>query len=389
MYNFDEVIDRRASDSLKWATGAVFFKEDAIPMWVADMDFRAPQPVVDALVDRARHGVFGYPIRTEAYCQAIINWFNRRHAWQIEKDWIIPNPGVVTALTVAVLSCTQPGDVVIVQPPVYFPFFSVTKNSGRQLAENCLKVEDGVYRMDFDDLEVKMKDPRARMLVMCSPHNPVGRVWTGDELRRAAELCLKYHIVLVSDEIHCDLVFAGHQHTMAASLSAEIAQNTITLVAPSKTFNLAGLNSSAAIIPNPELRKRYAISTEFTHVGGSSVFGLLGLEAAYNQGEEWLDELLVYLNGNLDVLEAFFKERIPRIKVYRPQGTYLVWLDCTNLGLAGHNLRNFMLQQAGLALNDGATFGCGGEGFMRMNVACPRSILQQALLQLEAAVNKL
>lgn len=389
MYNFDEIIDRRASDSIKWATGNVFHKGDAIPLWVADMDFRAPQPVVDALVERARHGVFGYPIRSDAYYEAIISWFSRRHSWQIEKTWIVPNPGVVTALTVAVLSCTQPGDKVIVQPPVYFPFFSQVNNNGRQLLENCLKVENGRYEMDFMDLESKLHDPRSRMLVLCSPHNPVGRVWSADELRQAAELCLKYNVILVSDEIHCDLVFSGFHHTVASSLSAEIAQNTITLVAPSKTFNLAGLNSSAAIIPGAELRKRFAATTEAIHVGSSSVFGLLGLEVAYNQGEEWLDELLHYLECNLDVLDGFFKQRIPQIKVYRPQGTYLVWLDCRALGLAGSALRNFMLKQAGLGLNDGAAFGCGGEGFMRMNVACPRALLQQALEQLEAAVNLL
>jgi cystathionine beta-lyase len=296
---------------------------------------------------------------------------------------------VVTALTVAILSCTQPGDKVIIQPPVYFPFSHSVKNSGRQLIENRLKIENGRYVMDYEALEIQMKDPRARMLILCSPHNPVGRVWTAEELRRLADLCLQNNIVLVSDEIHCDLVFSGQHHTTTASLSPEIAQITITLVSPSKTFNLAGLNSSIAIIPDPELLKRYAITSEATHVGGSSIFGILGLETAYTSGEEWLDQLLVYLECNLDTLENFIRQRIPRLKIYRPQGTYMAWLDCRDLSLTPAELHSFILKQAGLGLNDGAAFGPGGEGFQRINFACRRALLQQALEQLEAAVNSL
>ena len=389
IYNFDEIIDRRASDSLKWATGQIFGKNDAIPLWVADMDFRAPQPVIDAIVERARQGIFGYPLRSGSFYQSVINWFSRRHDWQVEKSWIEPNPGVVTALTVAVLSCTQPGDKVIIQPPVYFPFFHSVKNNGRHLIENRLKIENGRYVMDYNALETQMKDPRARLLVLCSPHNPVGRVWTAEELRRLADLCLQNNIVLVSDEIHCDLVFSGHHHTPTASLSPEIAHNTITLVSPSKTFNLAGLNSSVAIIANPELRKRFTIMTEGAHVGGSSIFGLVGLETAYTAGEEWLEQLLIYLECNLDTLDNFIQQHIPRLKLYRPQGTYLAWLDCRDLGLGPVELRSFMLNRAGLGLNDGAAFGPGGEAFQRINFACPRALLQQALDQLEAAVNSL
>ncbi len=388
-YNFDEIIDRRATDSVKWATGAVFNQEDAIPMWVADMDFRAPQPVIDAIVERARQGIFGYPLRSDAYNQAIVSWFGRRHGWQIEPGWIEPNPGVVTAFTVAVLSYTQPGDRIIVQPPVYFPFFSVVKNNGRHLIENRLKVENGSYVMDYEALEGQLKDPRARMLVLCSPHNPVGRVWTAEELRTMAELCVRHNVVLVSDEIHCDLVFPGHKHVPTASLSPEIAQITVTLASPSKTFNLAGLSSSFAIIPNPELHKRYTITTESVHVGGISIFGLLGVETAYTAGEEWLDQLLPYLNNNLDTLQSFVEQRLPRLKLYRPEGTYLAWLDCRGLGLEPSALRYFILKNAGLGLNDGGAFGAGGEGFQRMNVACRHALLQQALEQLEAAVKAL
>jgi len=388
-YNFDEIIDRRASDSVKWATGAIFNQEDAIPMWVADMDFRSPQPVVDAMVERARHGVFGYPRRSEVYLQAITGWFERRHGWQIEPGWIEPTPGVVISLSLAVLAFTQPGDKVIVQPPVYFPFFHIVKNNGRQIVENRLKIENGRYVMDYDALEGQLKDPRVRMLVLCSPHNPVGRVWTAEELRMLGEMCVKHNVVLVSDEIHCDLVYPGHRHVPTCTLSPEIAQNTVVLASPSKTFNLAGLSSSFAIIPNPELRRRYTVATDSIHIGGINIFGLLGVEAAYTTGEEWLDQALAYLGCNLDTLQTFVEQRLPRLKLYRPEGTYLAWLDFNGLGLDPAALRRMVLKDAGLGLNDGAAFGAGGEGFQRMNVACRGALLEQALAQLEAAVNGL
>lgn len=388
-YNFDEIIDRRKTDSVKWATGRVFGSEEAIPLWVADMDFRAPQPVIDALARRAAEGVFGYVLRPDSFTRSIADWWKRRHGWDLQPEWIMAANGVMPSLGLAVLAFSNPGDKVIVQPPVYPPFFgSVTKN-GRQLLENRLKIEDGQYVMDYEDLEAKARDPRARILLLCSPHNPVGRVWRDNELRRLGEICLRNNVLVVSDEIHCDLVFGGHKHLPLASLSPEIAANTITLSAPTKTFNIAGLVASYAIISDPWLRQRFCSQLDSLHLSGANIFGALGLETAYTYGEEWLEQLLEYLVCNLDTLEEFFAQRIPRIKVYRPQGTYLVWLDCRGLGLEPAELKKFMVKTAALGLNDGVPFGPGGEGFQRLNVACPRAILKKALEQLENAVNSI
>jgi cystathionine beta-lyase len=385
-YNFDELIERRGTDSIKWDTGRIFDEADALPLWVADMDFRAPQPIIDAILERANHGLYGYILPKDSFCEAIVNWLSRRHAWQVQKSWIVASPGVVPAVSLAVQAFTQPGDKVIIQPPVYMPFLSVVPDGGRQLLLNHLKVENGRYEMDFEDLEAKMGDSRARMMILCSPHNPVGRVWTAEELGKVAELCLKHHIVLVSDEIHCDLVFDRHKHIPAASLSAEIAQNVVTLMAPSKTFNIAGLTTSYNLIPNPELRRAFNNAQGNLHIGANNIFGVIALEAAYNHGEDWLDQLLVYLSGNFDYLLDYLARRIPQIKARRPEGTYLVWLDCRELGLDDAGLKELFLRKARVALNDGPAFGPGGEGFVRINVACPRSILQQALERIEAAL---
>lgn len=388
-YDFDEIIDRRSSDSIKWATGLVFGSAEATPMWVADMDFRAPQPVIDELIKRAQHGIFGYPERPTSFYHSIANWWQRRHNWNVEKPWIVTASGVVPSLGLAVLAFTNPGDKVIIQSPVYPPFFDIIENNGRQLIANRLKTDGRRYEMDFDDLEQKAKDQRARLLMLCSPHNPVGRVWTAEELQRLGEICLKNNLLVVSDEIHCDLVFPSHRHIPIASLSPELAKITITLSAPTKTFNIAGLGAAYALITDPDLRDRFCNQVEALHLSSSNIFGMLGLETAYDLGEEWLNQLLSYLECNLDTLEQFFQTRIPRIKVYRPQGTYLVWLDCNGLGMTPDELKRFMITKAKLALNDGIPFGPGGQGYMRMNVACPRATLQAALEQLESAVNSL
>ncbi len=388
-YDFDEEIDRRSSDSIKWATGLIFGSDEALPMWVADMDFRVPEPVIEALVRRAQHGILGYATRPASYYQAIIDWWGRRHNWRVEKPWIVATTRVVPGLGLSILAFTNPGDKIIIQPPVYPPFLEIVTNNGRQLAYNQLKSDGQRYTMDFDDLEEKARDSRARMLILSSPHNPVGRVWSREELLRLGEVCLKHNLLIVSDEIHCDLVFPGYRHLPIASLSPDLARITITLAAPTKTFNIAGLDAAYAIIPDPLLNDRFCNQVNALHMSGGNVFGLLGLEVAYNQGEEWLDQLQGYLACNLDTLEQFFQQRIPQIKVYRPEGTYLVWLDCTGLGLPPAELKQFMVKQAKLGLNDGVPFGPGGEGFQRMNVACPRATLIRALEQLEAAVNTL
>ncbi len=388
-YNFDEIIDRRSSDSIKWATGLVFGSDEATPMWVADMDFRAPEPVIEALIQRAQHGIFGYVTRPASFYQAITGWWSRRHGWAIEKPWIVTTTRVVPGLGLSILAFTNPGDKVIVQPPVYMPFLDIVANNGRQLVFNPLKTDGRRYSMDFDDLEQKARDSRTRMLILSSPHNPVGRVWNREELLHLGEICLKHNVLIVSDEIHCDLVFPGYKHLPIASLTPELARNTLTLTAPTKTFNIAGLDAAYAIIPDPILRDRFCSQVDALHLSGANTFGMLGLETAYNQGEEWLDQLLLYLECNLDALEKFFSERIPRIKVYRPEGTYLVWLDCSGLGLPPAELKKFMVKEAKLGLNDGVPFGPGGQGFIRMNVACPRAILRRALEQLESAVKDL
>ena len=390
LINFDEIIDRTQTDSVKWGINEhIFGRKDVLSMWVADMDFRAPEPVIQALIARATQGIYGYAARPDSYHQAIIDWLKKRHGWETQRAWQITTPGVVPAVSVAILAYTQPGDKIIIQPPVYHPFFQMVLNNGRQIVENDLICEDGYYRMDFDLLEEQLADAHVRMLILCSPHNPVGRVWTRAELTRLGELCRAHNVLVVSDEIHCDLVYSWAKHVPMASISTELADNTVTLLAPSKTFNLAGLYTSAAVISNPVLNHRFCQMVENLGIGGGTVFGMAGLEAAYRYGEEWLDQLLSYLEENLSFLSEFIGRRIPQIKVCRPEGTYLVWLDCRGLGLSRAELKKFMILKAGLGVNEGADFGRSGEGFMRLNAACPRAILSKALEQLAAAVGEL
>jgi cysteine-S-conjugate beta-lyase len=388
-YNFGELIDRTESDSVKWSINEKLFgRKDVLSMWVADMDFRVPEPVIQALVQRAQEGIFGYPTRSDSYYQAIIDWLKRRHGWETQRSWQITTPGVVPGLNLAVLAYTQPGEKIVIQPPVYHPFARVIQNNGRQVVENDLIYENGQYRMDYEKLDQQLSDARVRMLILCSPHNPVGRVWTREELTRLGEICQRHGTLVISDEIHSDLVFSWAKHTPYASISPEFAQNSVSLFAPSKTFNLAGLSTSVAIIPNPQLNARFCQVVENIGIGGNNIFGLIGLEVAYRSGEEWLEQLLDYLEGNLNYLETYVRECIPSLKVRKPEGTYLVWLDCRELGLSRAELKKFMIEQAGLGLDEGAVFGKPGEGFMRLNAACPRATLAKALDQLAKAVNE-
>ena len=383
-YDFDRVIERRDTDSIKWkAYGA-----DILPMWVADMDFLAPPQVVDALVQRAQQGVYGYPDRPASYYEAMIDWMRARHGWEIKRAWLAHSPGVVTALNLAVNAFSQPGDKIIVQPPVYFPFFPIIKNNGRQVVFNPLREENGYYRMDLAHLE-KHIDSRTKAVMLCSPHNPVGRVWTKDELSALAEICVRKNVLIFSDEIHSDLVLYGHKHVPLATLAPEVADITVTLIAPSKTFNVPGLFTSALIIPNPKLYAQFKNTVENFSLDHINIFGMVSLEAAYRHGAEWLDQLLAYLQGNIDYTLQFFRERLPQIKVACPEGTYLLWLDCRALGLSHDALRDLFLKNAKVALNEGHTFGAGGEGFMRMNIGCPRAVVQQGLERIERAVNNL
>lgn len=389
VYDFDTIIDRFSTNSTKWTlmkqrTGY----DDLIPLWVADMDFACPPEVVEALKERAAHPIFGYTSFSDGYYNGLINWMARRHGWKgVQKDWIIWTPGVVAGFSITIQAYSQPGDKVVIQPPVYYPFKNQILGTGRQIVENPLKLVDGYYEMDFEDLAKKIDD-RTKMIILCSPHNPVSRVWKREELEKLAEICREKDIIIISDEIHNDLILGKIKHTPTAIVSEDAMQRTVTLVAPSKTFNLAGLTNANAIIPNKKLRDdlRYQISKGSGH---SNIFGMVAQEAAYSKGEAWLEELLTYLRGNLKYLEKFIAEKLPGLKLYPLEGTYLAWIDCSCLGLNDKELNDFMLKKAKLWLDEGILFGTGGSMFMRVNLACPRSILMKALKNLEKAVNKL
>ncbi|MFC7394703.1 MalY/PatB family protein [Scopulibacillus cellulosilyticus] len=387
-YDFNKEIDRFNTSSVKWDdTENLFGDKDILPMWVADMDFLTPQPVIDAVQKRAEHGIYGYTIRPESYYDAVIEWMKERHNWQIKKDWICHSPGVVTGLSLIVHAFTQPGDKIVIQPPVYYPFTNVIKNNGREVVHNPLKFEDGRYTMDFDDLKKKL-DSDAKLLIISSPHNPVGRVWTKEELTELGNICLEHNVMVVSDEIHFDLIYKGYTHTPFASISEAFAQNSITCTAPSKTFNLAGLQTSNIIIPNENHRKAFQQTVAALSVGGANPFGIVACEAAYRFGGEWLDQCISYLNQNLDFLTEYIDQHINKIKVIQPEGTYLVWLDCRELGLNAKKLEELMQKQGKVAFDEGYIFGPGGEGFTRINIACPRSILKEGLKRVENAVNR-
>lgn len=387
-YNFDEVINREGSNSVKFdLRGLLYGKADILPMWVADMDFRTPDFIIQAISKRLEHDILGYTLIPDSFYEAIVNWNLRRHDWNIKKEWISFSPGVVPALSLLILAFTEPGDSIVIQPPVYFPFFTVIANHNRRVITNPLREVQGEYKMDFEDLESKLNDS-VKMLFLSNPHNPTGNVWSQEDLRRIAEICIRRKVILISDEIHSDLIMPGHRHTPTAKLSDEIADNTITCMSPSKTYNLAGLSTAYLITSNSRLRKRYDEILESVHVGAGNIFGFVTTEAAYAHGDEWLSQLVDYLYGNLKYLVGYMAENIPLISVNPIQATYLVWLDCRKLGMNSKDLRMFMIHEAGLALNDGPQFGIEGEGFQRINIGCPRITLHQALVKLQLAIDK-
>ncbi|MBE9468198.1 MAG: putative C-S lyase [Bacteroidetes bacterium] len=384
-FNFDKIVNREGTNTVKYDLRRLFFgTNDVIPMWVADMEFEAPPCVTEALIKRAQHKIYGYTLKPESYFQSIINWLQKRHDWDIKKEWISSSPGVVSAVTMSVMAYTNPGDKIIVQTPVYFPFFSSITNSGRVLVNNQLQLLNGKYEIDFDDLEKKINND-AKMLVLCSPHNPGGRVWTKQELQRIGELCVKNNVVIVSDEIHSDLILRDYKHIPIASISKQISDITITLIAPSKTFNVAGLSTSVAICSSKELMKKYNDILDTNHIGFGNIFGLEALEAAYTYGEEWLEQLIDYVQDNINFAYNFVAKNMPKIKVVKPEATFLIWFDCRNLNLNDEELTKFFVNEAKVGLNVGNTFGKGGEGFMRMNVACPQSLLLQGLERIKVA----
>ena len=389
MWNFDEPVAREGSDCIKYdRREEIFGVKDVIPMWVADMDFNTPDFVVESLRKRLEHQIYGYSFRPEAYYLSIIEWIKARHNWTVEKEWISFCPGIVPALNFCTLAFTQPGDSIIVQPPVYFPFFSAAESHGRNLINNKLTESDGRYYMDFNSLIAGI-DGKTKMIFISNPHNPVGRVWTPEELNTLAEICLKNNILIISDEIHCDLVLPGFTHTPLASLSEKIADNTVTLIAPSKTFNLAGLSTSSVIISNPDLRKAFNKVVDNLHIGGGNVFGTVASIAAYTHGHKWLDSLLDYIDHNIEFVKDYCREMIPEIIPVQPEATYMIWLDCRKFAMTGKELQDFFIKKAGVGMNEGATFGAGGEGFMRMNLGTTHQTVMKAMEQIEKAVSSL
>lgn len=389
-YNFDKIINRENSNSVKYDFRDKYFgTKDIMPLWVADMDFATPPFVIEALKKRLEHPILAYSIHPDTFHQSVINWCKRRYNWNIKKEWIVLTPGVVPALAFATLGLTQIGDKIIAQPPVYFPFFNTIKDNGRQLIENPLKLNpNNNYEFDFEDLKSKI-DRKTKMLFLCSPHNPVGRVWTKNELKQLTDICLENNIKIVSDEIHADLILPGHIHTCTSLISKEVEQNTITTIAPSKTFNLSGLSTAITIIPNDQMRSRFMQQIENMHLWMGNLFGILAAETAYKYGDEWLDELNEYIEKNYLLTKEYFKSYIPEIKVMKLEGTYLVWLNCKALNMNNEELKNFFIKKAKVGLNPGFIFGTGGDGFMRINIACPTARLEQALENISNAVQEL
>lgn len=381
---FDRVIPRNGTSSFKYeGRMGIFGTDEVLPLWVADMDFAVPEAVRDALAKRAAHPIYGYTVHPESLYEALITWQQKRHGWKVEREWIMMCPGVVPSIHAAILALSQPQDVVIVQPPVYAPFFGAAKSIGRRLLLNPLEFEDGRYRFDLEHFE-RCAAEGARLLLLCSPHNPVGRVWQEDELQALLEICGRYAVTVISDEIHADLIYPGRQHKPLAGLSTGQVK-VITAVAPSKTFNIPGLGLSALIVPDE--KDRAAISKAFgmLHVGAANPFSIVAFEAAYRNGAPWLDELLDYIEANYQFVRIFLQQHLPLIRLTEPEGTYLLWLDCRAMGLNDEQLQQFFVREAGVGLSPGIVFGEQGSGFMRMNIASPHSVIAEALEKIAKA----
>lgn len=388
-YDFDTPIDRTHT----WSIKHDFKKEngkadDILPLWVADMDFRSPDSVVEALKKAVDHGIFGYSRADESYFDAVAAWYQKRHHLTLQPEWMTCTPGIVFALSIAVRAFTQEGDAVLIQPPVYHPFSRAILRNKRTLVENPLVLKDGHYEMDLEELEQKVLDEHVKLMILCNPHNPVGRVWTREELTALADICLRHHVYVISDEIHGDFVWQGHEQTPYASISEEACLHSMMCTAPSKTFNLAGMATSNLFIPDPEMRRKFR--SELLDVGQENMnrLGLFACRAAYESGGEWLDQLIGYLAGNLALVRDFCKNRVPQIQLVEPEGTYLAWLDCRELGMTDDELMAFFSDDAKVWLDPGTHSGEQGSGFMRFNLGSSRSVIAQALDQIEAAWKK-
>lgn len=386
-YNFDEIIDRHHTDAIKIERcKALFGTEDVLPLWVADMDFRTPDFILESIQKRCEHPILGYSKLPKGFIPALTNWIKELHQWEVKREWVGFLPGIVSGIAFAVETFSEVGDEIIIQPPVYYPFIDVVNKNNRQLICNQLKEVNGKFEMDFGDLEKKITT-KTRMFILCNPHNPGGRAWDKETLNRLSEICFKNNIVVISDEIHSDLVLHGKKHIPFASISENAANISLTYMAPTKTFNMPGLVSSSYIIPNAELRSKFVNYLEKTEQTGGNIFAYVATQAAYENGREWRKQMLEYVQGNIDFVVGFLKQNIPQVKPMIPEATYLIWLDCKDLRMETDDLQSFFVHKAGLGLNKGTIFGAGGEYHLRLNSACPRSILEKAMTQLFKAVN--
>ena len=395
-YNFDKIINRKGTNCLKYDYAVERGKPaDVLPLWVADMDFTVSEEITKSLHAAVDHGIYGYTQPKDAYYNAITNWMEKNHNWKTKREWIMKTPGVVFALGAAVKAFTKPGDAVLIQNPVYYPFTNIIRDNDRRVIDNTLVYEKRVtegksqYSIDYEDFERKIVQENIKLFILCNPHNPVGRVWNREELQYLGEICLRHHVIVVSDEIHNDFVYPGFEHTVFANVDPRFAEFTVTCTAPSKTFNLAGLQISNIFISNETLREAFQKEIDKTGYDEPSALGAVACEAAYRGGQEWLDQLRAYLLENLNFLRTYLQEKIPQIHLVEPEGTYLVWLDCSELGISGKELDQFIVEKAGLWLDGGAMFGPSGSDFQRVNIACPRATLELALDKLKAAVDNL
>lgn len=395
-YNFDKIINRKGTNCLKYDYAVERGKPaDVLPLCVADMDFTVSEEITKSLHAAVDHGIYGYTQPKDAYYNAITNWMEKNHNWKTKREWIMKTPGVVFALGAAVKAFTKPGDAVLIQNPVYYPFTNIIRDNDRRVIDNTLVYEKRVtegksqYSIDYEDFERKIVQEHIKLFILCNPHNPVGRVWTREELQQLGEICLRHHVIVVSDEIHNDFVYPGFEHTVFANVDPRFTEFTVTCTAPSKTFNLAGLQISNIFISNETLREAFQKEIDKTGYDEPNALGAVACEAAYRGGQEWLDQLRAYLLENLNFLRAYLQEKLPQIHLVEPEGTYLVWLDCSELGISGKELDQFIVEKAGLWLDGGAMFGPSGADFQRVNIACPRATLELALDKLKAAVDNL
>mgnify|MGYP004525557955 FL=1 len=388
-FNFDKIIDRTNNFSAKWSEmNKNFGTNNLLPMWVADMDFLTAPCVMEALKDRLEQGIFGYTTRPSSYNESIVNWLDNRFSWKINQEWLMFSPAVITSISLLIQNLTQKNDKIMIQEPVYSPFHNIVESNERNLVISPLvKLDDGSYVMDYEDIEAKIKD--VKVFILCNPHNPVGRVWTREELTRLGEICLKHNVLVISDEIHSDIILKNHKHTPFASISKEFSENTITCMAPTKTFNLAGLQSSFLVVSNPYYYEVMDKAFSILDIKRNNAFSLVATEAAYNYGEDWLYELIKYIEDNVDFAIDYIKNHMPQLKVKKPEGTYLLWVDFSNLNVDKKDLKNALINKGRIALSDGSSFGIGGDGYYRINLACPRSMVLEGLKRIEFAIKSL